>query len=191
MIERIAKEQLPRWLRPATSAVSRVGLTPSTLTLIGLAVTVIGAILVGSDHLVWGGLVFVAGSALDMLDGALARAIGSASRRGALLDAVSDRVSETAIWVAVGIVGSDDVRLVVLSGLGLGGSLITSYIRAKGEALGAYRAAGLLGRTERVIIMGVALITGWLTPVLVVLVLLIWITVLQRVVQTWRELGSG
>ena len=191
MIERMAKERLPRWLGPLTRASVRAGITPTAVTLFGLVTTMAGAVLVGSGWLIWGTLLFVAGSAVDMLDGALARAEGVASKQGALVDSVADRISETAIWTAIAVLGADDVRLLAISGLGLGGSLITSYIRAKGEALGAYRPSGLLGRTERVILMGVALVSGWLVPVLLVLVLLIWVTVIQRMLGTWKELGRG
>jgi CDP-diacylglycerol--glycerol-3-phosphate 3-phosphatidyltransferase len=177
-------------LQPLARVVAQLGIQPVAVTGIGLVVTIFAAWLVFKGHPVGGGLLFVAGSALDMLDGSLARLNQNVTRRGELLDSVADRVSETAMWAAIAVVHAGDVTVVALAVLGLGGSILTSYVRAKAEVLGAYRPAGVAGRTERVVLMGVALVSGYLVPVLGLLVGLVWLSVGQRTRAAWLEIDD-
>jgi CDP-diacylglycerol--glycerol-3-phosphate 3-phosphatidyltransferase len=165
-----------------------LGIQPLAVTGVGLVLTMAAAWLVFKGHLVGGGLLFVAGSALDMLDGSVARVNENATQRGELLDSVADRVSETAMWSAIAIANAGDPTLVAFAVLGLGGSILTSYVRAKAEILGAYRSTGVAGRTERVVLMGVALVSGYLVPFLGLLVALVWLSVGQRTMAAWFEI---
>ena len=113
-------------------------------------------------------MVFLAGSILDLFDGALARMTGQDSPFGALIDSVFDRLGEGALFVGLGIYAlradfSDDYRLWFLAALLLALILSqgVSYLRARGEGLGVFTRAGLMTRTERVIILGAGLILGW------------------------------
>ena len=153
---------------PGARAFRAVGFTPNAITLLGFAVCVVSAYLVASGWLLWGGVVFLTGSILDLFDGALARMTGQASPFGALLDSVFDRLGEGALFVGLGIYAlradfSDDHRAWFLTALLL--ALIfsqgVSYLRARGEGLGAFTRAGVMTRTERVIILGVGLLLGW------------------------------
>jgi len=190
MIERRVNSSRERWLRPLARTLAQLGIQPVAVTGIGLVVTVVAAWLVFKGHPVGGGLLFVAGSALDMLDGSLARLNQNVTRRGELLDSVADRVSETAMWAAIAVAQAGDVMVVALAVLGLGGSILTSYVRAKAEVLGAYRPAGVVGRTERVVLMGVALVSGYLVPFLGLLVALVWLSVGQRTIAAWCEIDD-
>ena len=142
-----------------------IGLTPNTITLLGFAVSVSAAVLVGYGWLLFGGIVFLVGGGLDLFDGALARLTGRASPFGALLDSVFDRLGEASLFVGLAIYGlrtgfEEPFTLIFMTALLL--ALIfsqgVSYLRARGEGLGALTRAGVMTRTERVIILGFGLI---------------------------------
>ena len=154
---------------PGARAFRAVGFTPNAITLLGFAVCVVSAYLVASGWLLWGGVVFLAGSILDLFDGALARMTGQDSPFGALIDSVFDRLGEAALFVGMGIYilradVSEDYRAWFISALML--ALIfsqgVSYLRARGEGLGVFTRAGLMTRTERVFILGIGLLLGWI-----------------------------
>ncbi|HEU0022177.1 MAG TPA: CDP-alcohol phosphatidyltransferase family protein [Dehalococcoidia bacterium] len=142
-----------------------LGLTPNSITLLGFAICVAAAFLVGYGWLLIGGVVFLVGGGLDLFDGALARLTDKASPFGALLDSVFDRLGEASLFVGLSIYGlradfAEPFRLFFLTALLL--ALIfsqgVSYLRARGEGLGVFTRAGVMTRTERVIILGVGLI---------------------------------
>src|SRR3989475_8209080 len=94
----------PRWFTdPIVDWLARAGVTPNMLTVAGVAGNVVAAVLVGRGEFVAAGILVLAASALDMLDGALARATRRATDFGSVFDAVADRVSEAA--VVVGLLG--------------------------------------------------------------------------------------
>ncbi len=155
---------------PGARFLKALGFTPNAITLLGFGVCVLAAGLVGSGWLLAGGIVFLIGGGLDMFDGGLARMTGKASSFGALLDSVFDRLGEAALFVGLGVYALDAgfsdgfLRLyVVIILLALIFSQGVSYLRARGEGLGAFTRAGLMTRTERVIILGVGLVADGLT----------------------------
>ncbi len=155
---------------PGARLFQAIGLTPNAITLMGFAVCVVAAYMVSSGWLLAGGIVFLVGGGLDMFDGALARMSGKASPFGALMDSVFDRLGEAALFVGMGLYflkgdfGSDTLTLyVAILLLALIFSQIVSYLRARGEGLGAFTRDGVMTRTERVIILGVGLIVDGLT----------------------------
>ena len=192
----LGREQLRGAVRsyfeePGARLFKAVGLTPNGITLLGFLVCVVSAYLVASGWLLWGGVVFLAGSILDLFDGALARMTGQASPFGALLDSVFDRLGEAALFVGLGIYAlrvdaSDEYRAYFITALLL--ALIfsqgVSYLRARGEGLGAFTRAGVMTRTERVIILGVGLLLGWvpwlLLGILVAIAAVSCFTLFQR-----------
>ena len=166
---------------PGARAFRAVGLTPNSITLLGFAVCVAGAALVALDWPLYGGLIFLLGGILDLFDGALARLTGKASPFGALLDSVFDRLGEAALFVGLGVyyllgdLPSVQLMLSMLAVLlGLVFSQGVSYLRARGEGLGAFTRSGIMTRTERVIILGVGLIVEGLAPV-PVMVWVLWV----------------
>ena len=114
MIELRVRKRVDRLVNPIGRGLARIGVTPTWLTMIGLGVTVIGAVLVARESFVAGALVALTGAALDGLDGSVARARGSASLSGALLDSVADRMGETAMWAGLAFALSDSARLSLL-----------------------------------------------------------------------------
>ena len=189
---------------PGARALNAVGLTPNSITLLGFAVCVAGAALTALGWPLYGGIVFLAGGFLDLFDGALARLTNRASPFGALLDSVFDRLGEAALFVGVGLYyllsGQTDRELLfnmlaVL--LGLVFSQGVSYLRARGEGLGVFTRAGLMTRSERVVILGSGLIAEGLAPI-PVMVWVLWLiaaisclTLFQRLFAIGRILKKA
>lgn len=162
---------------PGARLFHSLGVSPNAITLLGFAICVVAAYLVSSGWLLAGGLVFLAGGGLDLFDGALARMTGRASPFGALLDSVFDRLGEAGLFVGMALyalqAGRDDWWLlrdgwflrfyIIVLLLALIFSQGVSYLRARGEGLGAFTRAGLMTRTERVIILGAGLAVDGLT----------------------------
>ena len=167
---------------PGARGMNAIGLTPNAITLLGFAVCVAGAALTALGWPLYGGIVFLAGGILDLFDGALARLTGRASPFGALLDSVFDRLGEAALFVGLGVYYLLDDGLPpaqLLAGmlavlLGLVFSQGVSYLRARGEGLGAFTRSGIMTRTERVAILGAGLIAEGLSPV-PIMVWVLWL----------------
>ena len=155
---------------PIVRVLARAGVSPNGLTVTALAGNAVAAALLASGALAAGGVVMLLASALDLLDGELARTTGRASKLGALLDSVFDRFSEAVLLFGLLLYELNEghreeaalVFVVVV------GSLLVSYVRARAESLGVALTSGLFTRAERVVVLGVALITGVLVrPALV------------------------
>lgn len=166
---------------PGARAFNAIGLTPNIITLLGFSVCVAGAALVALGWPLYGGIVFLVGGILDLFDGALARLTSKASPFGALLDSVFDRLGEAALFVGLGIyylLADLSPAQLILSTLavllGLVFSQGVSYLRARGEGLGAFTTSGIMTRTERVIILGAGLIAEGLAPV-PIMVWVLWV----------------
>ena len=154
---------------PGARIFRSLGFSPNTITLLGFGICVVAAYLVSSGWLLAGGIVFLAGGGLDLFDGALARMTGRASSFGALLDSVFDRLGEAGLFVGMAVFAlqaglngefSDGFLrfYIIVLLLALIFSQGVSYLRARGEGLGAFTRSGLMTRTERVIILGVGLV---------------------------------
>ena len=159
---------------PGARLFQALGISPNAITLLGFAICVASAYLVSNGWLLAAGIVFLVGGGLDMFDGALARMTGKDSSFGALMDSVFDRLGEAALFVGIGLYAlesglandfSDNFLrfYVVIVLLALIFSQVVSYLRARGEGLGAFTRAGLMTRTERVVILGVGLVADGLT----------------------------
>ncbi len=175
---------------PVSAGLRRLRISPNQLTVAGAALHLVVAWLIVADHLLLGGIVFVAASLFDMLDGSLARLSQMVTPFGAFLDSTLDRVSEGIVLSAVAYHFAEqghavDAALVVLALLG---SLLVSYTRARAEALGVECKVGLLSRPERVILIAIGLFFNVLPWVVYILVALTAFTVLQRVLHTRRML---
>lgn len=181
---------LDRRLLPLCRVLARFGVRPNQITLTGTLVCLLGAVLVATDRLVLGGLVWLAGSALDMLDGALARSRNQVSRSGAFLDSTLDRISEGVMFTAIAyhFAAQGAAPEAALTVLALLGALLVSYTRARAEALGAACKVGIITRAERVILLSLGLCLELVAPAIVLLVLLGAIAVAQRIHHTLREL---
>lgn len=182
-------------LEPIASGLAKIGVTPAVVTVLGLALTVVGAVLISLEYLFWGGMVAATGVTLDALDGPLARKLGTSSERGAFLDTMSDRFGEIAVWIGVSVYLRDEPRLLVLCIVALAFSLLVPYVRAKAELAGLDGRGGWMGRGERMILLLVGLMAIGLgidimEPLLWVFVVLTSLTVAQRIRKTWQQLEA-
>ena len=180
-----------RWLeQPGARALDRLGVTPNVATLLGLALSIVSAFLVATGALALGGVVLLASGVLDMMDGALARLTGRASRGGALLDSVADRLAEAAVLLGMLVLAlaREDDALAVLAFLALATSVLVSYIRARAEGLGLGESPGLVTRPERVVVLGLGLILGFPSAALGLIVVGSAATSAHRFMHAWKGL---
>jgi CDP-diacylglycerol---glycerol-3-phosphate 3-phosphatidyltransferase len=152
-----ARPAVARFWAPVVARLARAGVTPDMVTITGTLGAVLSAVLlIGNGWLWWGAVAVTVFVLLDMLDGALARARGSGSVFGAVLDSVGDRAADAAIFGALvwWFAGDGDNRLLVLlSLLCLVLGVLTSYIKARAEGVGLSADVGVVERTERLILV--------------------------------------
>ena len=173
---------------PIGQALRRLGVSADGVTFFGVAASAATAAMVVVDRF---GLAFafiVLAGLGDLLDGPVAKAAGSVGVRGAFLDSVSDRVSDTLILGALTYHLLDDGVSALLPVAVLASGQFVSYLRAKAESLGLEARGGLAERAERFVILCFGmLVPGWLIYVLWVLLGLTLVTVVQRFVKIWRQ----
>ena len=181
---------------PGARFLHALKLTPNTITLLGFGMTVGAAVLVGFGWLLAGGVLFLAGSALDLMDGAVARLTGKVSPFGALLDSVFDRLGEAALFLGLAIHAvqgghSDDYQLffLVVVILALIFSQAVSYLRARGEGLGVFTRAGIMTRPERVVLLGAGLLSGQIEWFVLAIAVVSCFTLFQRMFTIRRMLS--
>jgi len=192
-----ARKQVSRAVDPIARVVAKTGLPPTAITLLGLVISFAGAVLIAFGYLIAGAVVLGFGSLLDILDGVLARLTGKESMRGALLDSFTDRVGEVAAWTGLAFYLADrgEATLVMLAIIGVCGSLLIPYVRAKAESFGVEGRGGIMGRAERLIVFGLGvLLEGLGLPTLEAMLWLLaaltWLTVIQRFYRTWAQLRA-
>ena len=185
-----------RWV----AGLERTSVTPDALTISGVGLCIAGSVAVYFEYkgewlFILGGALFVIGSILDILDGALARTSGKGTPFGAFLDSTVDRVGEGFMLAAIGLVLMRDGSEwgVALTFAAIGGSFLVSYTRARAEAIGLRADVGFGSRTERVVVISVGLAfapLGSLPYVVAVLTATAWLTVLQRILFVRKQLAE-
>jgi len=195
-LPRLRKSISYRLTAPIVRLLVKTHVTPTALTWLGFAIALSAAIIIATGYLFTAGIVMLVGGLFDMLDGALARHTGRVTTFGALLDSTLDRVSEAALLVGILIfylfLGGQPVVGILLVCLALIASLMVSYLRAKGEALGLECGVGLFTRPERVIALAVGLLASRavdsaLIIALAVITVFSFITIGQRLVYLRRQ----
>jgi CDP-diacylglycerol--glycerol-3-phosphate 3-phosphatidyltransferase len=187
---------LERLLAPALLRLDRLGVRPDHLSLLGAAGNLAAGVLAGRGELLAAGLAAWGFSALDLLDGALARASGRQSRFGSVLDAVLDRVSEAAVLAGLLylFLRQGDQEGALLALVATVASFLVSYVRARAELVGLSLREGLLARPERVFILGLGLIIDEVKVVLWVLAVAAALTAAHRLFLAYlriRREGEG
>ena len=181
---------------PLARAALRAGLTPDTVTIIGTAASVLGALtLFPVGRLFAGTLVVWLFVLADMLDGAMARERGGGTRFGAVLDAACDRISDGAVfcgllwWAAFGLHSSS---LMVATLICLVTSQVISYIKARAEASGLDGGGGLIERPERLVIVlaGAGLSDLPFFPVPIALHVAMWVLAVASLVTVGQRLHT-
>ena len=181
------------------TGLARTRVTPNALTALGVTISSLGGVLVYfEDHgeilFYWlGGVVFVIGSLLDVLDGALARSSGKGTPFGAFIDSTTDRIGEFVMLGAISLVffRHEQEWALALAIAAIGGSFLVSYTRARAEALGLRGDFGLGSRAERVVVITTGLVLapwGVLPWALVLLTATAWLTVVQRVLAVRSQI---
>lgn len=199
---------LPDWIKagylrvidPVAGWLIRRGVHPNTITLFGTACTVAGGVIYATGHIRTAGWFIGLTALFDVLDGTVARRTGRTTRFGAFLDSTLDRLSDGAVMGGLAVfyatsAAHANVWLMAVALAGLVGAFMTSYTRARAEALGLeMKEIGMLQRPERVVLLSAPqaffglTLNGWvLAAIIVLLTVTAWITVVQRVVHVYRE----
>lgn len=188
-IDSRARDATRRVLDPVGVVFARAGVTANGMTAAGILLTGIAAVLVVAGHLTAAGLVLIAGSLSDTLDGPVARAHGITNLAGSFYDSVADRIADGLILSAVAWAVRDEPALFAVTAVALVSAQVTSYVRAKAESLGVTCTVGLLERAERAIalILGLIFHRWLLGPVLLLLAFGGLVTVAQRIVHVVRK----
>lgn len=182
-----------RIAEPIGRSVGSVGITPNMVSLAGFAGNLLAGWLITRDALLWAGIVFLVFSALDLVDGAVARATGKASDYGAVLDAVLDRASEVVILAACAwyFASRGETVQCGITYCALLGSVAVSYMRARAEVAGLSMREGIFRRQERVALLVIGLVFNGLTAVMWILAILSNLTAFQRFVLIARGLRAA
>ncbi len=190
MFSRLLQASVRSGAQRLAAAARLARLSPNTITMIGLALTVAAAVLVALDLLLPAGLVLLLAGSMDILDGAVARVSGRVQKYGAFLDSTADRYGEGAIYIGmlylflIRLHQDPQVFLVVASLLG---SLLVSYVRARAQSLGFTCDGGWFARPERIVVTVLGLCLGQLTIAVWVLAVATNLTAVQRIYLVWSQ----
>jgi CDP-diacylglycerol--glycerol-3-phosphate 3-phosphatidyltransferase len=195
----VISERIGHWVRGHILGVGRflanLGFTPNKLTVIGVILNIIVAIIIAADYPRLGGVLLLLASAFDMLDGAVARATGLTTRFGGFLDSTLDRYSEVFVYfgVLIYLLDTDDAKLgSMLVFVSAVGAILISYARARAEAAGYGASVGLVARPERIIALSLGLILAHPLWALWFLAVATHLTAVTRITHVWRlSLAEG
>ncbi|MEO6330965.1 MAG: CDP-alcohol phosphatidyltransferase family protein [Gemmatimonadaceae bacterium] len=182
-----------RLLDPVAEALARMGVSPNALTTIGAVFTVAAAVAFGFGHIMLGGWVLSLTAFFDVLDGRVARRANRATVFGAFYDSTLDRVGDGALMAGLTMFYATSPRfasvpLMIVCLVGMVGTFVISYTRARAEALGIDAKVGFLQRPERFVLLsapqalfGLALGGKVLAGIVILLAVTAWITAIQRI----------
>jgi len=196
-VQRRARSIAEHIVRP----IAALHISPNVVSLLGLALNGVAALVIALGPLRWGGVWVLAAGVFDMFDGAVARVQQQSSLFGAFLDSTLDRYAEGALFLGViihalhvGSPGNVQTATIAVAYVAAILSLVVSYTRARAQGLGMEAKVGVMERPERVILLSIGLLIGsdlWLMWVLVAFVVLTGITGLQRIFHVWRTSVSA
>ncbi len=200
MISRHVQQRVRQFVTMIMRPLAGLGVTPNTLTVLGLLLSILTAFVIAQGWLLAGGLLVLFAGIFDLFDGALARARNATSTFGAFFDSTLDRYSESIIlfgllWYALSEPGVQDrfwpfryeqPLMIILIFIAVVGSLMVSYAKARAEGLGLELKTGLLARPERVVILALGLLTGAVMWALILLAVFSNVTAVERIVHIWR-----
>ncbi len=184
------REHVEKRVDPIGVRLEAAGVTANVLTTAGVVMAAATAVAIGAGHLGWGLVLLIVAAVPDLLDGAVAKASGPTSKRGAFFDSTADRVTDTLILLGViwYFMDNDDGTTAMASVGVLAASWLISYQRAKAESLGFDAKGGIMERAERIILLAAGLaFSGLLVPVIWVLLLFTLVTATQRFVKVWQQ----
>lgn len=173
---------LVRWLTLS-------GIHPNVLTLIGLVVNGVAAWILARGEFLYGGLIILSAAVFDLTDGAVARSANKVTRFGAFLDSVMDRYSDLILLTGllVHYARIERFSYIVLTAVVMTGTVLVSYSRARAENLIPKCKVGFMERPERIVLLIIGALFDRMAPVLWVMAVLSNLTVVHRIVNTWKE----
>lgn len=174
---------------PVAGFFNRLGLMPNTMTLLGLAGNVVGAILLAQGNMTWGGILILLMGPVDALDGTMARLRGMAGSFGAFVDSVTDRYSELVIFggLIYYYAQRNDMLSTIAVFAAASGSVLVSYVRSRGQSLGWDTKVGILTRMERYLVLAPTLILNVPLVGIWIIAILANLTAVQRIVDVRRQ----
>lgn len=177
-------------LSPLVRALSFV--PPNVITLTGFLITIFASIFIFKGKFRIGGLVLIAGSIFDAIDGQIARIKGKMSKFGAFFDSTLDRYGEFFIFFAIAFSGGGAL-LSALSFATILGAYLTSYTRARAESLGVEIREGFFTRVERlvIIIIGLVILPSYLIYVMIIMAIVSNATAIQRILIAYKRFEKG
>jgi CDP-diacylglycerol---glycerol-3-phosphate 3-phosphatidyltransferase len=202
-VKRAYTDEARRLASQSMTQLDQANVTPDALTISGVALCIAGAVTVFFEYAGWGfywigAALFVVGSILDILDGALARSRGTGSPFGAFLDSTVDRVGEGFMIAAIGLVFMRHGQMwaLALAFAAMAGSFLVSYTRARAEALSLKGDVGLGSRAERVVVITTGLVLApfhelILPSTIALLAATAWVTVIQRILFVRKQILDG
>jgi len=175
-------DRIVRWL-----ALSRIH--PDALTFIGLVINIWAAWLFSQGSFRWAAVVVICAGLFDMVDGRVARATSQVTRFGGFFDSVVDRYSDLALYMGLLVYYASINRFfyIVLTAVVMTGSVMVSYTRARAENTIPKCKVGFLERPERIVLIIIGALFGRMAAVLWVIAVLSNLTVIHRMIYTWRE----
>lgn len=176
-------------LEPIGKFLNRLGLTPNSMTLLGLIGNAIGAYFLARGQMTIGGLIILLMGPIDALDGTMARLRGMDGQFGAFVDSVTDRYSELIIFAGLlyYYASTNDYLGVILVYIAAAGSVLVSYVRARGQSLGWDTKVGILTRMERYLVLAPTLILNIQIVGIAIIAVFANFTALQRIVDVRRQ----
>ncbi len=174
---------------PAVRLLPYIKLSPNALTIAGFVISLVAAFFIARGSFIWGGILILVAGFFDILDGAAARAQGQVTDFGAALDSTLDRYAEAALLFALlcFYVPQGNFGIAILIYASLVGSLLVSYVRARAEGLGLKGESGFFTRAERIVVLALGLLLNQVVIVLWALALLTHLTVVQRLLNIWKQ----
>ncbi len=174
------------YLEAIVRPLAKTGVTPNQITVLGMLISLVGAYLFYRGTQFWAAGVLLFGSLIDALDGTLARLTGKTSRFGAFLDSTFDRISDGAVLFGIALGNLVDWRVVFMAFMG---SYLVSYERCRAELAGSGKLAiGIAERAERLLIIIITALFGYVKYGVYIVTLLAWITVFQRLYAAYQRL---
>ena len=182
-------------LRPALEKMGKgfaaTGLSPNFWTVVGLVIALASAVVyaMGMEFgLIIGGILLLVSGFFDMVDGQVARVTGKTSKKGEYLDSMFDKISEVAIFLGILVGGYAEPYLVLLA---ITLSLLVSYARAKSDLINIkLQGIGIGERAERLLVIAVIGIFGFMDYAVVIVVIIAGITLIQRMIYTAKNIDE-
>jgi archaetidylinositol phosphate synthase len=180
-------------LAPALEKIGKgfaaTGLSANFWTFVGLGFALLSAVVYGlgiESGLIIGGVLLLVSGFFDMIDGQVARVTGKTSKKGSYLDSMFDKIAETAIFLGILVGGYAEPYLVLLA---ITLSLLVSYARAKSDALNIkLQGVGIGERAERLLVIAIIGIIGYMEPAVLIVVIIAGITLIQRMIVTAKNI---